>query len=62
VVHDTGMIYNYWLEGHGSRNAPVTRFAGYHAAQHGAARADARAGELVDPIPARFMAGMGGGR
>jgi hypothetical protein len=26
----TDIIYGYWLEGVGSRNAPKTRFAGYH--------------------------------
>lgn len=26
----TNIIYGYWLEGVGSRNAPKTRFAGYH--------------------------------
>lgn len=31
VVHDRGVIYGWWLEGIGSRNAPVTRFKGYHA-------------------------------
>ncbi|MFL1903082.1 hypothetical protein ACJWDR_28855 [Streptomyces tauricus] len=29
LVHDQGVIYGPWLEGVGSRNAPVTRFAGY---------------------------------
>jgi glutamate-1-semialdehyde aminotransferase len=29
-VNDGGVIYGPWLEGTGSRNAPVTRFAGYH--------------------------------
>src|SRR5689334_11890608 len=28
VVDDRGIIYGYWLEGIGSRNAPVTRFPG----------------------------------
>ncbi|MBH1939008.1 hypothetical protein I5Q34_32925 [Streptomyces sp. AV19] len=28
-VHDNGVVYGPWLEGIGSRNAPVTRFAGY---------------------------------
>lgn len=28
-VHDSGVVYGPWLEGVGSRNAPVTRFAGY---------------------------------
>jgi hypothetical protein len=29
LVHDQGVVYGPWLEGVGSRNAPVTRFAGY---------------------------------
>ncbi|WP_433893038.1 hypothetical protein [Streptomyces sp. CA-111067] len=29
VVSDGGVVYGPWLEGVGSRNAPVTRFAGY---------------------------------
>lgn len=28
-VHDNGVIYGHWLEGTGSKNAPVTRFFGY---------------------------------
>lgn len=31
VVHDRGVIYGHWLEGTGSRNAPVTAFRGYGA-------------------------------
>jgi hypothetical protein len=34
VVSDggwSGPVYGPWLEGIGSRNAPVTRFRGYHA-------------------------------
>lgn len=30
-VSDAGIIYGPWLEGVGSRNAPVTRFRGYHS-------------------------------
>lgn len=29
-VTDDPIVYGPWLEGTGSRNAPVTRFAGYH--------------------------------
>lgn len=29
-VNDSQVIYGPWLEGIGSRNAPVTKFAGYH--------------------------------
>lgn len=28
-IHDNGVIYGHWLEGTGSRNAPVTIFPGY---------------------------------
>ena len=28
-IHDNGVIYGHWLEGTGSRNAPVTVFPGY---------------------------------
>ncbi|GHH57732.1 hypothetical protein [Lentzea cavernae] len=31
AVHDRGVIYGHWLEGDGSRNAPVTSFRGYGA-------------------------------
>jgi hypothetical protein len=31
AVHDRGVIYGHWLEGDGSRNAPVTTFRGYGA-------------------------------
>lgn len=29
-INDSNVIYGPWLEGIGSRNAPVTRFPGYH--------------------------------
>lgn len=29
-INDSGVIYGPWLEGVGSRNYPVTKFAGYH--------------------------------
>lgn len=30
-INDGGVIYGPWLEGVGSRNAPVTKFEGYHS-------------------------------
>lgn len=30
AVTDRGQVYNYWLEGEGSRNFPVTSFRGYY--------------------------------
>lgn len=62
AVHDDGLIYNYWLEGIGRRNAPVTSFAGYHSARQAAIEAKAEIERLIDPIPAEFLARMGGGR
>jgi hypothetical protein len=60
IVHDQGMIYNYWLEGYGSRNFPVTAFAGYFSAERAADELRPRAAGLVNPIPARFLSQMGG--
>lgn len=28
-IHDNGVVYGHWLEGTGSKNAPVTIFPGY---------------------------------
>jgi hypothetical protein len=33
VITDGGIVYGPWLEGTGSRNAPVTRFKGYRSAR-----------------------------
>ncbi len=41
-VDDGGVVYGPWLEGVGSRNTPVTRFAGYGMY--------AKAGRVVDGI------------
>ena len=44
VVHDDiAKPYGPWLEGLGSRNAPVTRFEGYHALRDAAELADRNA-------------------
>lgn len=60
IVHDDGVIYNYWLEGYGRRNFPVTRFEGYRSAERAAIEAKARMEELVNRIPGEFLAAMGG--
>jgi hypothetical protein len=58
-VHDEGTVYNYWLEGIGRRNSPVTRFPGYHNARHAAIALQRELPRLVDPIPERFLREMG---
>lgn len=52
-VNDSGVIYGPWLEGTGSRNAPVTRFKGYrtfrYVTQLVRGRADAIARRVLAP-------------
>lgn len=43
IVDDGGVIYGPWLEGVGSRNAPVTRFKGYSSFRRVAQRIDREA-------------------
>lgn len=45
-VVDGNVIYGPWLEGVGSRNAPVTRFKGYHAFKLAGQTMDAQAGAI----------------
>lgn len=60
VVHDSGVIYGPWLEGTGSRNAPVTRFKGYHAFRDAEAAVVARLGMIIEPIMRKWIARMNG--
>lgn len=54
-VHDGMSVYGPWLEGQGSRNAPVTRFEGYHSAQDAAEKVAAMVDEVSMPAVARFV-------
>lgn len=45
-VVDGNVVYGPWLEGVGSRNAPVTRFRGYHAFKLAGQTMDAQAGAI----------------
>lgn len=62
VVNDGGQIkYGPWLEGVGSRNAPVTRFKGYHAFRKAADRLDRRIEDMgVRLLAFRFIRRLGG--
>lgn len=57
-VNDSGVIYGPWLEGTGSRNAPVTRFKGYrtfrYVTQLLRGRADAIAERVLRPYLRRL--------
>lgn len=58
VTDHGSVVYNFWLEGIGSRNYPVTRFRGYGVWRRqralGQARADSVARELLPHLIARL--------
>lgn len=54
-INDGTSVYGPWLEGQGSRNAPVTRFKGYHSAEEAAEKVNAKADEVAAPVVARFV-------
>lgn len=47
-VNDSNVIYGPWLEGIGSRNSPVTRFAGYHTFRIVRNRMAQKAADIAD--------------
>jgi len=60
LVWDQGVIYGAWLEGVGSRNAPVTRFAGYHHWRKAKEAVTARGPQIADIAVQRRIPEMGG--
>lgn len=56
VVWDQGVVYGPWLEGTGSRNAPVTRFAGYATFRRTKALVDRRAAQIAYELLGRYKA------
>lgn len=59
VVHDDiAKPYGPWLEGVGSRNAPVTRFEGYHALRDAAEIADRNATAIGNERISRLVEGL----
>lgn len=57
-VHDSDVIYGPWLEGTGSRNSPVTRFAGYRSFRSACQRADTRAVDVAQRVLDGYLARM----
>jgi hypothetical protein len=55
-VTDQGVVYGPWLEGTGSRNAPVTRFAGYQTFRRTRALVDRRAAQIAHELLTRYKA------
>lgn len=54
-IHDSGVIYGPWLEGVGSRNAPVTRFKGYRTFQIVRNRMAQKAKAIIEAHTARTL-------
>lgn len=60
LVHDQGVVYGPWLEGVGSRNAPVTRFPGYWHWRRTKQLVAARGPQIADRAVQRRLPEMGG--
>lgn len=58
VVNDDTSVYGPWLEGQGSRNAPVTRFEGYDSAREAAEKVSATVDEVGVPVVVKFVEAM----
>jgi hypothetical protein len=55
VVTDGGVVYGPWLEGTGSRNAPVTRFPGYATFRRTKALVDRDANRIANQLLDRYQ-------
>jgi hypothetical protein len=55
-VSDGDVVYGPWLEGVGSRNAPVTSFAGYSTFRRTKALVDRKAPAIAAELLARYKA------
>lgn len=55
VLYDNRVIYGHWLEGTGSRNAPVTRFEGYFTFRRVAQGLKRKAPQLAQRTLKRFV-------
>lgn len=58
-INDGGVIYGPWLEGVGSRNAPVTKFEGYHTFRTVRGRMAQKAHVIAEAAIARQMGALG---
>lgn len=62
VTDDGIVVYNYWLEGIGSRNFPVTSFKGYHAWEQAGAATSKRALKLAETQVKKAVRSLGGNK
>lgn len=59
-VGDQVLVYGPWLEGTGSRNSPVTRFAGYRSFERARTVIEAQVPVLVLPARERLVTAVNG--
>lgn len=57
-ITDQSVIYGHWLEGDGSRNAPVTRFPGYSSFRLSVQIINARAQAIGNQTVAEYIGRM----
>lgn len=55
-IHDNGVVYGHWLEGTGSRNAPVTIFPGYYSMRDTKAEMRLKRRPIAEEVLARHQA------
>jgi hypothetical protein len=55
AIVDGMVVYGPWLEGVGSRNSPVTRFAGYHTFRRAGQKLNEEAGVMANVIIKPFI-------
>lgn len=58
VLYDNRVIYGWWLEGVGSRNAPVTRFEGYFTFRRVAQALNRKAKGIAEGTLHRYIGRM----
>lgn len=58
VIYDDRVIYGAWLEGVGSRNAPVTRFEGYFTFRRVAVHLNKKAPAIAQRVLQRYLGRM----
>lgn len=58
VLYDDRVIYGPWLEGVGSRNAPVTQFAGYFTFRRVAQHLNKKAPAIAEGTLRRYIGRM----
>lgn len=55
ITDQGATVYNYWLEGEGSRNYPVTRFRGYHPFRLTSQDLDKRAKVIAESVVVEYV-------